>query len=99
MANLNKRAYDERIMHVDLSPVMRGDDTVDAITSVDAILRKPAGESASLAFSNITPHDRAVSFKASAGHPGQGYDVRIRFTTNSGVAQAIEGIVGLDIEE
>ena len=90
MSRLTKRAYDERILQVDLSNIMRGDDTVLAITSVESLR-------SGITISNITKHDTAVSFKASGGESGNEYGIRIRFTTTGDVEQQLEAIEKLYI--
>ena len=57
---LHKRAWDERILHVDMSPVLRGDDTIETVVSVTATALHSGATAVTI--SEIVREDRAVSF-------------------------------------
>lgn len=92
---LTKRAYDERIFSVDMSPVLRRNDSIVAVV---AVLAQPLDEEAEeLAITSISAHARAVSFRVGGGTALCRYQLVIRVTT-ADPAQEIEGVISLDVQ-
>lgn len=89
--SLTKRAFDERILQVDMSPVLRDDDTIRDIISVEA-----SGDGDPITITSITQHEKAVSFLAAGGSVGN-YKVRVRVNVEGTPAQRIEGVVDLTV--
>ena len=87
--DLTKRAYDERILQVNLGPVMRSNDSIRDIISVTA--------DSPITITNITNTTGVVSFLAAGGEVGESYQITIRFTTASTPLQQIEAVVNLNI--
>ena len=95
---LQKRVFDDRIFEVDLSPVMRSNDTVSVITSIEA---NPEGDGAAVTIGNntIIEEGRGVSFTGAGGSDRSDYEIVIRFTTAGAVAQTLEGVIGLRVKD
>ena len=100
---LQKRVFDDRILEVDLGPVMRTNDEVEAITRITAV---PEGDGAAVTIENITKATlapattaRGVAFTAGGGSDGGVYELVIRFTTTGAVTQMIEGVIGLRVKD
>ena len=95
-AYLTKRAWDRRILHVDLAPAMRAGDVPDSIESVVA---EPISGEAIGAITDISIDGTAVSFLIAGGTPGGFYRIVIRFQVASQPGQMIEGVTGLKIDQ
>ena len=92
---LTKRAYDERVFHVDMSPVLRRDDSIAAVVAV--LGQALADEAEELAITSISAHARAVSFRVGGGTALCRYQLVIQVTT-ADPAQEIEGVIYLDVQ-
>ena len=95
MSNLTKRAWDRRILHVDLSPVLRSGDTPSRIVSVEAT---PLSGEAMLSITDISLAGKSVSFLVSGGTADQFHRLIIRFEVDTMPGQMIEGVTGIRIE-
>lgn len=93
---LYKRAWDHRVLTVDMSLVMRTDDTIESVVSVTAT-PLTAGASA-VTVSGITHSDTAVSFECSGGSDGDRYDITVRVETAGDPEQMIENVELLIVE-
>ena len=91
MANLTKRAFDERLFDVNLAPVLRSGDTIASIDN-------PIIASDDLTISDVT-HDATVArMKIAGGEAGQIYPILIRLTTSSMPPQRIEAKINLVVD-
>ena len=94
---LSKRAFDRRILHVDLRPVLsRPGDTPSRIISLTAE-SLPAGVELP-AITDISLEGTTVSFLADGGVAGQYYRLVVRFEVASQPGQMIEGISALQVD-
>ena len=91
MATLTKRSFDDRIMSVNLGPVMRPDDTISLISSVTSIT--------GITISNISHSSGIVFFLVSGGNDGKSYPVTIRFSTASTPTQNLETVVTVVVND
>ena len=91
---LSKREFDARILHIDMSPVLRSTDTIASQIDGDVTAEGPA-DADELEISDVSRHDRAVSFIASGGEAGILYLIRVRAITAGDPAQRVEGVADL----
>ncbi len=89
--DLTKRAFDERIFTADVGPAMRIGDTV---SSVDSVTER---ETSDLTIDQIAHTAATVSFRVAGGVAGKGYNIQIRFATNSSPVQMIETVLRMNI--
>ena len=93
---LSKRAWDRRILHVDLSPALRVGDFPNRVVSVTATPTVQGSEA--LTITDISIDGAAVNFLASGGNRGARYNVVIRCEVPSSPVQMIEAFVGLEVQ-
>ena len=87
---LSKRVWDRRYMTVDLTDAIGNADTVDSIVSV-----APDADS-QLSLTNVTRHDKGVSFLASDGVAGT-WNVTIRVALTGDPAERLESQVKMKV--
>lgn len=92
MTTLSKRAYDRRILHVDLRRALRAGDRPVSVVSVVA-----QGDGDDLNITDISLDGTVVSFLAAGGTAGQSYRLVIRVDVDSSPRQMIEAIVSLNV--
>ena len=90
---LTKRAWDRRILHVDLRPALREGDTPARIVSVTASI-EDGGPAPT--FSDSILDGTTASFLAIGGGAGY-YNILVRFEVDSQPGQRIEAAVGLRV--
>ena len=88
---LTKRPFDDRIMSVNLGPVMRDNDTISLISSITS--------TTGITISNITHTSGIVFFLVSGGNDGISYPVTIQFSTNSNPTQNLETVVQIVVSD
>ena len=99
MTGLTKRAFDRRILHVDLGPALRTGDTPSAVSGVTAapLPFEPAGVSVPTV-SDISLSGRTVSMLVSGGMTGTFYRLTIRFEVASAPVQTLEAVTTLRVD-
>lgn len=99
---LEMRAYDIREFTVDLGNAIAEGDSIDSVTSVDALARLRSGDDDDAVDSDVTVDDIDVSgdevtFVVSGTTQGGEYDLRIRCALSGSPTQRIEVMVPLDV--
>ena len=89
--DLTKRAFDERIFSADVGPAMRPGDTVASVDSVTEL------DTSDLTIDGIDHRAAVISFRVAGGTPGHGYNLQVRFATNTAPIQMIETVLRLNI--
>ena len=93
---LDKRAWDRRILHVDLRPSLsRPGDMPSGIITLNA---EATTGGAPLVITDITLAGTIVSFLATGGTKGGFYRLVIRYSVASSPGQMIEAISGIRVE-
>lgn len=95
---LTKRAYDRRIMHVDLAPALRTGDMPNSVESVTAVSLTLTGKKAIPTFSDVSLDGTVVSFLIAGGKAHNYYNIVIRFDVASSPGQMLEAIARLIVE-
>ena len=95
MSDLTKRAWDRRILHVDLRPALRTGVMPSQVVSVEA---EPVSGGDSIVITDISLDGASVSFLASGGTMNGYYTLVIRFEVATMPGQRIEAITRLKVE-
>ena len=96
MSTVNKKAFDRRILHLDLKPALSR--TTDEPSRIISITPEPIVNGADIPIiTDITLDGTFVSFLAAGGVRGQAYRLVIRFEVASMPGQQIEAIAGLNV--
>ena len=95
MTTLHKRAYDQRVLEVDVAPAMRAGETVSAVISVEGLL--DGSPTADLQISSVNAGGTVIQCKVAGGTAGTLYGLRIRFDTTGAPAERLEVVVDLRV--